>query len=263
MRTYKTNIKSLKSISLKNVYHYLNLFRIMFIGFMFFSFYPNWAQTEKICYYNKKGKGQKITIHFIKGKNFGHPVMAFFLTTTDGKYIQTLYVSETIGKGIYPRGKAKEGKWLPGSHRHTATLPFWSHTRGIKEPDGLFLPTPENPISDAYTGATPCDNFIMEIRLDTLCSKKAIVYLEINQPFDFNDYWHNNKYSDAAQYKKSGQPSVIYAVIIDFDNPDDIYYFNPIGHGHPTGENGKLFTDLSTLTTALHLVKKVSIKIEK
>ena len=37
----------------------------------------------------------------------------------------------------------------------------------------------------------------------------------------------------------------------------------PIGHGHPTGETGELFTDLSTLTTALQIADSVVVKIKE
>lgn len=220
-------------------------------------------KSQKFLNYNlnKEGKGQVIKITFTKGKNFGHPVMAIWLTTTDGKYIQTLYVSETIAKSIYPHGKAHEGKWQPGIHRHPSTLPYWSHSRGIKAEDGLFLPSPNNPITDAYTGATPLNHFTIETRLDTILKGKAFIYFEINQPFDFNDYWHNTLYPDNQDYKKSGQPSLVYFAILDFDNPEPEYYMNPIGHGSPTGADGKLYTNISTLTTALRIVDKIKIEI--
>jgi polyphosphate kinase len=37
---------------------------------------------------------------------------------------------------------------------------------------------------------------------------------------------------------------------------------NPIGHGHYSGKNGKLFTDLSSLTTALKIVKSLKVKVK-
>jgi hypothetical protein len=247
-----------------NTYNILNqpfrkyfgiLFVILIISNKIFS------QTNLYSKLNQEAKGQNIRITFTKGKNFNHPLMAFWVTSTDGQYIQTLYVSESIAKGIYQHGKAKEGKWLPGEHLHPAALPFWAFSRNIKEDNGIFLPTPQNPIADAYTGATPQSNFVIETKLDNILKGKAIVYFEINQPFDFNDYWHNTKYPDNQEYKNSGQPSIVFGVIVDFDNPEPEYYLNPLGHGHPAGENGKLFTDLSTLTTALNIVGKIKIEI--
>jgi len=132
----------------------------------------------------------------------------------------------------------------------------------VREDDGFYLPTPQTPIPDAYTGPTPQNNFVLEAKLDKPIQGKVILWLEINQPFDFNDYWHNQKYPDNNDYSTSGQLSVVYAAIIDFNSSVKEYYLNPMGHGHPTGENGTLFTDLSTLTTALKIVEKIKVQIE-
>ncbi|NSW45062.1 MAG: hypothetical protein HPY79_04530 [Bacteroidales bacterium] len=211
---------------------------------------------------NPQGSGQKLTIALTKGSKYNHPLLAIWLTTTEGKYIQTLYVSQSIAKGIYEHGKSEQGKWFPGEHRRPAALPYWAFSRGVREADGLYLPTPQHPIPDTYTGATPQNHFVLETRLDKPIQGKAILWLEINQPFDFNDYWHNQKFPDNNQYRTSGQPSLVYAVIVDFNSPIKEYYLNPMGHGHPTGEDGTLFTDLTTLTSALKIVEKIKIQFE-
>ncbi|MCX7986094.1 MAG: hypothetical protein N2662_04060 [Bacteroidales bacterium] len=210
---------------------------------------------------NQAGEGQQLKITVEKGKEYGHPVIAIWLTTPDGKYLQTLYVSETVGKGVYPHGKAHEGKWLPGEKRNPATLPYWAYSRGVIAPDSLYLPTSDYPILDAYTGATPAGSFIIQTRLDTVLTGKATLLFEINKPFDFNDFWHNTLFPDNQAYKSSGQPSVVYAVTIDMSNPDNPYFLNPIGHGDPAGKSGKLYTDLSTLTSALKIISKIKVEI--
>lgn len=233
----------------------------VFIGSACFSSILS-AQTMPQRYIlNEQGKGQSIRITFDKGKEYGHPVLAIWLTTTDGKYIQTLFVSQTVAKGVYPHGKASEGKWQAAERRNPSTLPFWAHSRGVVAPDGLYLPTPEQPVPDAYSGATPSNSFVLETRLDTLVKGKAMLLLEINKPFDFNQYWHNMLFPDNTAYKSTGQPSLVYAVIIDFDRPENPYYLNPIGHGDPCGLSGKLYTDLSTMTTALKIIDKVKVEV--
>jgi len=220
-----------------------------------------YGQKPDTIWMQREGTGHILKISFEKGKNYGHPVMAFWLTKPDGTYIQTLFVSQTVGKGVYPHGQAKAGKWLPGEQRQPSTLPYWAHKRGIKANDGLYLPTPNNPVPDAYTGATPLNNFVLCVKTDSLWREKVILFFEINQPFDFNEYWHNTLYPDSQPYKNSGQPSVVYAVMIDMANPEPEYFLNPIGHGDPQGLTGKLFTDLSSLTTALKLVKKLKVEV--
>ena len=239
--------------------HIISVILISVISIPFFAQKKNEAIQFST---NDHGQGQKLTISFNKGKYFNHPLISIWLTTPDGKYIQTLYVSQSIAKGIYEHGKAEQGKWFPGEHRRPAALPYWAFSRGVREDDGFYLPTPQTPIPDAYTGATPQNNFVLETKLDKPIQGKVILWLEINQPFDFNDYWHNQKYPDNNAYRTSGQPSLVYLAIIDFDSSVKEYYLNPMGHGHPTGENGTLFTDLSTLTTALKIVEKIKVQIE-
>ncbi len=43
--------------------------------------------------------------------------------------------------------------------RRPESLPYWSHRRGVVYPDGLYMPTRENPLTDAVTAASPEGNF--------------------------------------------------------------------------------------------------------
>ena len=86
--------------------------------------------------------------------------------------------------------------------------------------------------------------------------------MEINQTWDWNEYWTNNKYPGNKQYKTSSQPSIVYYAEIDLDNPQKEYWLNPIGHGHFSGDDGKLYGNLSTLTTALEIVKRIKVIIK-
>ena len=38
---------------------------------------------------------------------------------------------------------------------------------------------------------------------------------------------------------------------------------NPIGHGHYAGENGELYTNLKTHTTALEIANQIKVLIDK
>jgi hypothetical protein len=59
------------------------------------------------------------------------------------------------------------------------------------------------------------------------------------------------------------QPSVVYESLVDQDNLSGSYLMKAIGHSHPTGATGELFTDLSTLTTALQIADSVVVRIIK
>ncbi len=213
-------------------------------------------------YTNKDGLGIDVIVSLTEGKNYNHPLIAVWVETLDEEYLQTLYVSNSIAKGVYEHGDASQGKWLPGEKRRPAALPYWSHQRNVKESDGLYIPTSKTPMPDAYSGATPLNDFMLITKTDKKPVGKFRLMFEINQPFDFNEFWHNTLYPDDENYKTSGQPSIIYSVTIDTEKPEKIYFLNPIGHGHFSGSTGDLFTDLSTLSTALEIVEKIQVHLK-
>ncbi len=211
---------------------------------------------------NQTSNGFEIQLEFFKGISHNHPLMAVWSETTDGKYIETLYVAESIAKGMFKHGDNKTGKWLPGPARRPATLPYWAFKRGIKEEDGLYIPTFLTPMPDATTGPTPQGNFILQAKTSVAYPETFNVLLEINQSWDWNEFWTNNKFPDDKEYKTSSQPSVIYKATIQKSKTNQSYQLIAIGHGNPSGTNGELYSDLSTLTTALKITDKILIKIK-
>lgn len=206
-------------------------------------------------------EGIPLIIDFHRGKTHHHPLMAIWIEDMEENYIQTLYVAKSIAKGIFEHGDISTGKWLPGEVRRPAALPYWSHKRNIQEEDGYYVPTAKTPMPDAVTGATPLKNFRLVTRANIQEGKKFRVLMEINQSFDWNEYWNNTKYPEDEQYKSSCQPSVIYAVTVNPEDMEMSFHLHPTGHGHYSGKNGKLNTDLSTLTTALEIVEKAVVRI--
>lgn len=210
---------------------------------------------------NTKGKGPAITFTFTRGEAHNHPLMAVWVEDENGNYVQTLFVAESLGKGIFGHGDTSTGKWLPGEIRRPAALPVWSYSRGIQEADGLFLPTSKTPIPDAYTGATPMGSFVLSTLMDEPGPSKFHILFEINQTWDWNEYWHNNKYPDNENYKTSCQPSLIYRAEVDMNDEMEEYTLDLIGRGHYAGENGEIFEDLESMTTALNITREVKVKV--
>lgn len=206
--------------------------------------------------------GPEIELKFKKGKSHNHPLMAVWIETIEGQYITTLYVARSIAKGIFEHGDKSQNYWQPGEIRRPAALPYWSHKRGVLEADGLYVPTPKTAMPDGVTSATPKADFILTAKTGDLQSPRFRLLFEINQTWDWNEYWTNNKYPDDDEYKTSCQPSLVYAVEIDLNNLQQEYELKPIGHGHYSGKTGELFTDLSTLTTALHIAEKITVKVK-
>ena len=211
--------------------------------------------------YGVNNSGTAVTVQFEKGTEHNHPLFAIWLADENGNYIQTLYVSESIGKGIFRRASRKTGQWKEGEIQRPAALPYWAHQRGIKNEIGTFNPTPKQPVVDAYTGATPPSSFILHVKTEKPLVGKFKIMLELNQPWDWNEFWTNDKYPNDKEYKTSSQPALVYSVEIDTNNPETEYNMKPIGHSHYSGADGKLDNDLSTLTTALKIAKKITVKL--
>lgn len=210
---------------------------------------------------NPHGEGREFEIELIRGSSFYFPLMAIWAEDTEGNYLQELYVAESIAKGVFGHGDASTGKWMPGTIRRPAALPYWGHRRGVRAPDGFYLPTEENPLPDGYTGATPTTGFQLITRLDNNLTGEVMIYLEINQSWDWNVYWTNNKFPGDEQYKTSAQPALVYAALINLDQSGD-YQMQPIGYSHYSGKDGSLNPDLSTLTTALQIAERIVVRVK-
>jgi hypothetical protein len=123
------------------------------------------------------------------------------------------------------------------------------------------MPDPEHPVADAYSGATPTTGFVLKTRADNNLPEKFRVMFEINQNWDWNEYWTNNKYPDDENYKMSCQPALVYEAVVDMNNRNESYKMKVIGHSHYSGKTGELFPDLSTITTALNIADSIIVRI--
>lgn len=212
--------------------------------------------------YGSKNGGTSLQFRFERGSEHNHPLFAVWLADEGGNYIQTLYVSESIGKGVFKRISKAKGRWMPGEIQRPAALPYWTHQRNEKNEKGGWLPTPKTPVPDAYTGATPQTSFLLNVTTEKPLNGNYKVMFELNQTWDWNDYWFNARYQDDMEYKTSCQPALIYAADINSDKTGIETQLRPIGHGHYSGKDGSLTTDLSTITTALKIAKSISVKIQ-
>jgi len=198
-------------------------------------------QQEKVSFStNPAGRGPEITVDLTPGESFYYPLFAVWLETDGGEYIQTLYVAKAVATGIFE----------------------YAHTRGIRAADGLFMPDEKTAVPDAYTGATPKTGFIMTSHADNPLPGKFRVMLEINQNWDWNEYWTNNRFPGDENYLWSAQPALVFEAFIDMGTPQDFYLMKPVGHSHYSGQTGELYTDLSSFTTALNIAESIVVKVK-
>lgn len=212
---------------------------------------------------NEEGKGMPMTIELMKGKAHNHPLLAIWIEDLEGNYVQTLYVAQSAATSVFNYGDPSGGSWTNGVVRRPAALPYWSHKRGIQAEDGLYMPSPQTAVPDAYSGPTPKNNCILDTRLDEPGLSEFYVLLEINQPWDWNEYWTNDKYPDDTEYKTSSQPAVVYRVLVNTEDDKKNYPMRAIGHSHYSGKDGSLTEDLSTLSTALEIVDKLTVVVSQ
>ena len=206
---------------------------------------------------NHDGK-ESMKINFIYGEEVNHPTFALWVEDMEGNYIKTIYVTRSFASGVFGHEMVGDSVWkrTPGPSKQPAALPCWAHKKGLIDGKEL-IPTVEHPFVDAYSGATPSKDFVIKSSYNN--SAKYRILLEVNQSWDWNKYWTNNKYPGNKAYSHSAQPSLIYAA--EINHRDSIFYMHPIGHGSPTGEDGKIYDDLQTLTTAKQIFKTIKIEI--
>jgi len=210
------------------------------------------------------GEAYKFELEFTKGPAHNYPLMAVWIEDIQGNFIQTLYVPLSVAKGKFAHATIRERQWTSGPLRRPATLPYWAHRQNTVAGNEDPFPSIKNPIPDAYTGATPKGDFTLKSALETKIKDPFRVWFEINQFFDFNEFWTNNRYPDDKDYKTSGQPSLIYASDLIFPNTLPVTVpLHLMGHGHYSGLNGHIYSSLHTITSAKKIVKSIKVTVSK
>ena len=172
--------------------------------------------------------------------------MAIWLTDEQGVFVDTVYVTRKVAKkGLGNRRGGLNDRW--GGPRLSA-LPVWAFSRGV---NGNFYPRKNKPLPDAITSATPkTADFVWAWKTKkALKPSKYFYYIEVNKSFDKNEHHNYGWYR--------GQPSVVWRGSIEVGNQISKTEAMIIGHGHVAGEDGKINSDLSALTTSLRLIEKV------
>ena len=116
---------------------------------------------------------------FLGLKRRNPPQMAIWIESPEGAYLATVYVTRRI---------ASQSWRMAGGNRRREALPHWCHRHGVRYADGLYLPTREEPLPDAVSGATPRGGFEARFVRDTAWGR-FVVKVEVNHSTDFNDTW--------------------------------------------------------------------------
>lgn len=147
----------------------------------------------------------------------------------------TIYVTCKAAKGY-------EGKNLNNSQ----DLPVWNKARSLQN---LY---PESPELDAVTTATPSRSiFLIHWEpANNNPSDTINLFLEVNVPYDYNNFYTRNMGSN-------GQPSLIYGISF-VSSPDTLLItknFRIIGRGHHLGQTDQIYPDLTGMTSSLEIIE--------
>ena len=242
------------------------------IALMLFCSTSACAKDDMIITTRAETTGTNVALVFEKGENFIYvlkfmnfipiklpPQIAVWIEDPDGNYIETLYVTEKAGTQGWqgqPGGPPAE------TIRRPEALPCWSHRRGVVYPDGLFMPTRENPLTDAVTAASPKGNFHLNTRVPQDITT-FVILAEVNLPGDYNEVYPETAAPGSPNYSAaSGQPSIIYAATVDLSSGTKTWDLTPVGHGSPDGSDGSNNPDLSDLTTARDIISRITVTVE-
>ncbi len=179
--------------------------------------------------------------------------IAIWLTDEQGGFVDTIYATRKIAKkGLGNRkGKLDDKSWLGTKGARLSVLPVWAYARGVDYGGGNPYPPKSKPLPDAISSATPkAGEFIRTWKPERLLVPgKYFYFVEINKSFD------QNKYHDYSHYR--GQPSVVWKGSLTVGKDKSKSEAVIIGHGSANGENGRIESDMSTITTAQKDIKKV------
>ena len=231
--------------------------------------------------------GLALTIDLRTGPYFAWPQYAIWLETMDGQFIQPLYVtgklaannfSTKVGRKdknlVFTSNPMTSGEFDPEQIFDFKNEPETAAQRQRPESLPVFLHKLNGHVHqsapagsktlDGYSGATITNSFLLSSRTRTPVENAFKVRMEINQSFDFNDYYSSNRYPDDPIYSGDGysaQPSVVYEAVIDPTSQQKYYPMTLIGRGHHSGRDGVLYRDLQNLTTALELVDRIIVEV--
>lgn len=179
------------------------------------------------------------------------PQIAVWLRRADGSYVADLFVTEKAGKSAW------------GKVRRPEALPVWSHERGVRYSDGLFMPTKAEPLPDSVSGATPKpkksgDRIDLTLALPAgLPAGDYQVAVEVNSSFDFNAAYPETK-DDV-----NGQPSLVYGVPLVWGPIPAAGPAAVLGTGDPAGAGGAVRSGAAGLDSALRIVEGIEVRAQR
>jgi len=189
------------------------------------------------------------------------PQIAIWLEDTAGNYLATVYASHKIATGSWQAAG--------GNPRYEA-LPHWDYKRSIQanreEGASVASSTTRPALPDGVSGATPRSGFSVKLRPSTAALTRFTLKVEVNHSTDFNSAYPKTASKGDANYSGgkdgSGQPALVYAVDVNLLSGEKLFEAVLTGHSSPDGSDGEVVSDVSQCTTALNIVKRITVTVK-
>jgi hypothetical protein len=167
------------------------------------------------------------------------PQIAAWVETAEGRFAQTLFVTEKAGKK----------NWLAAPQAgRPESLPVFYHAAA------------ERAMTDALSSATPkgaVETSPGSISLER--GKRYVVFVEVNHSFDYNANWPDRLAPSDPRYSGvNGQPSLVYRAEFTAGEKAAAMALSPVGTGSIDGADGELRPGTSGLTSALEILSRVT-----
>jgi hypothetical protein len=163
------------------------------------------------------------------------PQVAVWLESPEGRYIDTIYVTDVVVTGKF-NAAPKKGR--------PEALPLWSHLDKVGI-DAVSSPTVTNSAivhGNGLAAGLPPGSYVVK--------------LETNRSYDWNaTYTRRNS-------GVNGQPSLVYRAELAIGGDRTEARFQPFGTGSVDGSDGKISPGLVGIDTALALFSSMNIVYE-
>jgi hypothetical protein len=179
------------------------------------------------------------------------PQTAFWIETADGRFVDSIYVTH--------RSAAADWRFAAGARRPEA-LPLWSHSRGLRAADGLFMPDAGRPLPDAISGATPEAAFSKTWAPPAgLAPGSYRIRAELNLAYDWNEAYPDKlPTSDPRWSAANGQPSILWEAELVLGTATTSAELAPVGSGSLDGSDGALRSGLEGMTSARRIAASIT-----
>jgi hypothetical protein len=170
------------------------------------------------------------------GKNW--PQIAAWIEDSEGRYLQTIYVTGKVGQKGLGNGFMKT---MGVTVREVPeALPVWAYARGVRYGDSYYPPK-EQPLPDAVSGATPTTERFERARAAELPDGPIRVIVELC-------------------VSRDGLPSLLFAGTVSEDQPETSLSF--VGVGDPEGKSGNITSATDEQYPAGEYVKSLRARVE-